>query len=137
MYKTVFIYGAILALLVFVLKSIEYKFWIRDLSTETYIAFIAVAFTFLGIWVGHKLLRRKTPDAFIRNGEAISYLKISDREIEVLEQLAEGYTNQQVADRLFISVNTVKSHIKNMYEKLEVGSRTAAIYKAKSLKIIP
>lgn len=136
MYKTVFIYGVILALLVFVLKSIEYKFWIKDLSTETYIAFIAVAFTLLGIWVGHKLLRRKTPEAFVRNAEAISYLKISEREIEVLEQLAEGYTNQQVADRLFISVNTVKTHIKHTYEKLDVSSRTAAIHKAKSLKII-
>lgn len=136
MYKTVLIYGVILALLVFALKSIEYKLLIRDLTTETYISLIAVTFTLLGIWVGHKLLNRKTVDAFIRNNEVIAYLKISEREIEVLEQLALGYTNQQVADQLHISINTVKSHVKHMYEKLEVSGRTAAIHKAKSLKII-
>jgi DNA-binding CsgD family transcriptional regulator len=138
MKKTVLIYGSVLALLVFTLQYFEYRVLVHDLSAEFYITVIAVMFTGLGIWVGRKLTTRKAPvAAFQKNTKALDYLGISERELEVLELVAEGLSNQQVADKLFVSINTVKTHLSRVYEKLEVKRRTQAVEKAKSLKLIP
>ena len=138
MKKTIILYGVILAVLTILLKIIEYKFLVREITVEIYITIIAIAFTALGIWVGLKTFNYKgsSENEFVRNTKIIETLTISKRELQVLEQLAHGLTNQQVADQLFISINTVKTHVKNLYEKLEVTGRTKAILKAKSLKII-
>ncbi len=106
-------------------------------------------FTGLGIWLALKLTKPKIntvivekeiflnpPDQFILNREEIKRLNLSNREMEVLQLMAEGLSNQEIASRLFVSLNTIKTHSSNLFEKLDVRSRTQAIDKAKRLSII-
>ncbi len=140
MKKTILFYGLTLAALVALLKFIEYRFLIRDLSLEFYIGMVALLFTGLGIWAGLKITRRKTvlvnPN-FALNDTEINRLGISPRELEVLELISKGLSNQEIADQLFVSVNTVKTHASNLFMKMDVKRRTQAIQKAKELQLIP
>lgn len=140
MKRTVLIYGASLAGLIALLKYVEYKYLLRDFSLEFYVGVLAIAFTGLGIWVGPKLLRRKihvvSPN-FVFDESILQRLGISKREHEVLELMARGQSNQEIAESLFVSVNTVKTHLSNLFLKLEVSRRTQAIQKAKILGLIP
>ncbi len=92
----------------------------------------------MGVWLGNKLTTPKViaMPTFKKNEEAATYLGISDRELEVLSLVAEGLSNKQIADKLFVSINTVKTHLSRIYEKLEVKRRTQAVEKAKSLDLI-
>ncbi len=142
MKRTIFIYGLALAVLVFLMKYLEYRFMVRELSIEFYIGLIAVAFTILGVWAGLKLTTKKIVTVqvgpqFVLNETELHRLGISKREHEVLELMAQGLTNQQIADKLFVSVNTIKTHTSNLFLKLEVSRRTQAISKGKQLRLIP
>ena len=97
---------------------------------------IAILFTGLGVWVGYRLTGRGSSDEFEKNTRALETLGISDREYEVLVLLAGGHTNKEIADQLFVSPNTVKTHLANLYGKLQVSRRTQAIHKAKALRLI-
>jgi ATP/maltotriose-dependent transcriptional regulator MalT len=91
----------------------------------------------LGMWVGAKLFRRSPPPAaFEANVKAQQSLGISERELEVLELLAAGRSNKEIAGQLNVSPNTVKTHVARLYEKLEVGRRTEAILRARELGMI-
>jgi two-component system, NarL family, response regulator LiaR len=142
MRKTI-LYGLILAALIFFLKVIEYKFVVRELAIEFYIGIIAVMFTAVGIWAGLKLTSAKkiivtvSESSFILNDDNLRYYGISKREHEVLELMAQGLSNQEIADRLFVSVNTIKTHSSSLFVKLDVKRRTQAIQKGKSLNLIP
>jgi NarL family two-component system response regulator LiaR len=139
----IFLYGCVLAVFVFLLKWLEYRYLLRDLSVEFYMGVIAVFFTAIGIWTGLKLVGKKkvvvevpVPD-FVFDESRLQQLGISKREYEVLELMAQGLSNQEIADKLFVSPNTVKTHTSNLFLKLEVGRRTQAIQKAKKLRLIP
>jgi len=140
MKRTILIYGLSLAALIFLLKFIEYRFFIRDLSLEFYIGAIAIFFTVLGIWAGLKLTKKKsiiiTNPAFRFDQTRLDSLGISKREYEVLELIAKGLSNQEIADKLFVSLNTIKTHSSNLFLKLEVSRRTQAVQKAKELQLI-
>lgn len=140
MTRTALIYGISLAVLIALLKYIEYRFLLRDFTLEFYVGLVAVIFTGLGIWVGPRLMRRKVvivrPD-FVLDESALQRLGISKREHEVLELMAKGHSNQEIAEKLFISVNTVKTHLANLFLKLEASRRTQAIQRAKELRLIP
>jgi DNA-binding CsgD family transcriptional regulator len=140
MKRTIIIYGLSLAALIFVLKFIEYRFLVRDLSLEFYIGAIAIFFTVLGVWAGLKLTKKKTiiitNPAFQFDQNRIDSLGISKREYEVLELMAKGLSNQEIADKLFVSLNTIKTHSSNLFLKLEVSRRTQAVQKAKELQLI-
>lgn len=137
MKKTILIYGLSLAALVFLLEYFEYRYFVRDLSTEAFIFIIALMFAGLGLWVGQKLTApKKVSIEFHKNKKALDYLGISERELEVLELVAEGLSNKEIAGKLFVSINTVKTHLSRLYEKLEVNRRTQAVEKAKSLRLI-
>jgi NarL family two-component system response regulator LiaR len=140
MKRTIFYYGLSLAFLVSVLKYLEYRLWVRDLSLEFYIGLMALMFTSLGVWVGLRLTRKKVirvgPE-FVLNEAELQRLGISKREQEVLALMAQGHSNQEIADKLFVSLNTVKTHTSNLFLKLEVSRRTQAIQKGKNLRLIP
>jgi NarL family two-component system response regulator LiaR len=140
MKRTILIYGLSLAALIFLLKFIEYRFLVRDLSLEFYIGAIAIFFTVLGVWAGLKLTKKKTiiitNPAFQFDQNRIDSLGISKREYEVLELMAKGLSNQEIADKLFVSLNTIKTHSSNLFLKLEVSRRTQAVQKAKELQLI-
>lgn len=140
--NVVLYYGIGLAVLVFLLKYVEYRFLVKDLSMEFYIGVVAILFTGMGIWVGTKLLHGKRNEESqhqpnVPDQAAIESLSISARELEVLQLMAKGNSNQEIADALFISLPTVKSHSSNLFGKLDVRRRTQAVHKAKSLGILP
>jgi two-component system, NarL family, response regulator LiaR len=138
--KTILIYGLAMAILIFALKYLEYRLVVHDLSTEFYVGVIAIFFTGLGIWAGLRLTRGKVilvgPE-FVFNETELQRLGISKREHEVLELMAKGLSNQEIADKLFVSLNTIKTHTSNLFLKLEVSRRTQAVQKAKELRLIP
>jgi len=140
MRKTILLYGIALAALAGILKFIEYRFLVRDLSLEFYLGTAAVLFTGLGVWVGLRLTRRKViianPD-FKLNEPELQRLGISKREYEVLELIAQGLSNQEIAERLFVSLSTVKTHSSNLFMKLDARRRTQAIHRAKELGLLP
>jgi ATP/maltotriose-dependent transcriptional regulator MalT len=124
-----------------VLRLIEYQFLVRAHIFEIYGGLIALIFMGLGIWAGLKLTKRKTTTIFVQtpvefDENKIKDLGISKRESEVLELISQGLSNQEIADKLFVSLNTVKTHSARLFEKLEVKSRTKAIHKAKELGLI-
>ncbi len=148
--KANIIYGISLAFLLLFLKWLELKFIIFDHSYEIYIGFIAVIFTTLGIWLALNLSKPRietiviekevyieNPGKFIQNTSLISELEISKRELEILNLLAQGHSNQEIASQLFVSLSTVKAHNQNLFEKLDVKRRIQAVEKAKKLNIIP
>ena len=142
MRRTVIIYGLALAALTGLLKLVEYKYLIRDIPLEFYIGAVAVMFTAIGIWAGLRLTRPNIVEVeingpFERDEAALGKLGISRREFEVLELIAAGLSNQDLADRLFVSTSTVKTHVSNILAKLDAGRRTEAIARAKELRIIP
>lgn len=141
MRKTILMYGVAMALLLVLLKVMEYRLVLRDLSMEAAVGFLALVFTSLGAWAGIRLTRRKTvvlPDPNFRvNRQELHRLGISKREHEVLELMARGLSNQQIADSLFISLSTVKTHSSNLFQKLGVERRTQALQKARESGILP
>lgn len=141
MKRTILVYGLSLAALISLLKFLEYRLFVRDLSIEFYVGIVAVMFTILGVWVGLKLTRKKTiiitnPN-FQFDESRLEKLGISKREYEVLELMAKGLSNQEIADKLFVSLNTIKTHSSNLFLKLEAKRRTQAIQRAKELQLIP
>lgn len=140
MKKTIILYGLSLAAMVALLKLMEYRLFIRELSWEVYVGVVAVLFTALGVWVGRRITTRRvvmaSPD-FKLDEHALERLGISKREHEVLELISRGHSNQEIADKLFVSVNTIKTHSSNLFQKLEVSRRTQAIQRGKELGLIP
>jgi len=143
------LYGVSLALLLFVLRWLELRFLIMNHIIEIYIGAIALLFTGLGIWLAHKLTTPKVEtriierevyvtagDEFMINEPERIRLGISHRELEVLQLVAEGLSNQEIGDRLFVSLNTVKTHSSRIFEKLEVRNRTQAVERARRLGLI-
>lgn len=135
--KTIALYAAALALGAFVLNWLEYKYVTKVFAGEVYILILAAGFTTLGAWAGHRLTRKRVSPVFEKNDAAIASLGISPREYETLELLANGLTNKEIARKLEVSPNTVKTHLARLYEKLNVQRRTQAIQKAKELALIP
>jgi NarL family two-component system response regulator LiaR len=141
------LYSFCMALLAFTLKWMQWKFFITDNSVEIYVGLIAVLFTALGIWISHQLtgkkvkvvvMEKETPATpFELNQQELVKLNLTSREYEVLQLMAQGRSNQEIAESLFLSVSTVKTHASNLFIKMEVKRRTQAIEKAKRLGITP
>jgi ATP/maltotriose-dependent transcriptional regulator MalT len=122
------------------MKYIEYQFLAKSFSIEFYVGVVAIFFTGLGVWAGLKLTKKQIKvvgPEFVQNETELSRLEISKRELEVLELMATGFSNQEIADNLFLSLNTVKTHSSNLFLKLDVKRRTQAVQKAKTLGLIP
>ena len=149
-HKATIVYSISLAFLLFLLKWLELRFIIFDHSFEIYIGFIAVIFTALGIWLALKLSKPKFEtvvvekevyvnrnENFVLDTSLVAQLALSKRELEILSLLARGHSNQEIAAKLFVSLSTVKTHIQNLFEKLDVKRRIQAVEKAKRLNLIP
>ena len=148
--KAIIVYSISLAFLLFLLKWLELRFIIFDYSFEIYIGFIAIIFTALGIWLALKLSKPKINtvvvekevyvtrnENFVLDTSLVSQLELSKRELEILSLLAQGHSNQEIAAKLFVSLSTIKTHIQNLFEKLDVKRRIQAVEKAKRLRLIP
>jgi DNA-binding NarL/FixJ family response regulator len=137
MVKYAVVYGLALAAGAFVLQWLQYNYITKVFAPEIYIALIALGFTGLGIWAGARLTPKTVAGPFARNEAALKALGLTEREVKVLELLAAGSANKEIARVLDISPNTVKTHIANLFQKLEAQRRTQAIQKARELRLIP
>jgi DNA-binding NarL/FixJ family response regulator len=136
MWRTVLIYGALLAAGAIGLQWLQYQMLVRTHPAEIYIALTAVTFMALGAWLAVKLWRRPSPVAADPDPEAPRLLGISGREFEVLEHLAAGRSNKEIALHLAVSPNTVKTHVARLFEKLGARRRTQAILRARELGLL-
>ena len=145
-YGQLILYGISMALLLFLLKWLELRFVIIDHALEIYVGAIALIFTGLGIWLAMKILKPKVTvvekevylnSPFSINKKELELLNLSKRELEVLQLMSEGLSNKEIADRLFVSLSTIKTHSNNLFDKMNVERRTQAIDKGKRLGIIP
>lgn len=143
--KQVILYGVLLGVVAAAMELLKFNLIVVENTFEVYALLVALLFGGVGIWVGIKLFTKNKQLIVIEGGgtpglvdeEKIKELGISKREYEVLELIARGHTNQEVAELLFVSPNTVKTHLANIFAKLDVNRRTQAIQRAKDLNILP
>jgi two-component system, NarL family, response regulator LiaR len=152
--KTVFLYGTLAGVLIALLQLVEYRYLVLEHSLEIYGGIVAALFSALGIWLGLKLTRTRetvvvrevavhvpVPVAagapFVRDAARQEQLGITAREMEILEAIAAGLSNREIAGRLFVSENTVKTHAGRVFAKLGAQRRTQAVQRAKEAGLIP
>ncbi len=142
--RDIAIYGLCGGVLVTVLKLTEYRFLVVEHSFEIYGGLIAALFAALGIWLGLTITRRKETPApfapaipFVANNQNLEQLGITPREFEVLGLIAAGLSNREIAEKLFVSENTVKTHSSRLFGKLGASRRTQAVQRAKQEGLIP
>lgn len=151
--KTVLLYGLLGGVLIAALKLVEYRYLVLEHSLELYGGIVALLFSMVGIWLGRKLTRPRerlvvtevpvrvevrvpAGGPFVRDEERVRELGITPRELEILEALAAGLSNKEIAARLFVSENTVKTHAARVFAKLSARRRTQAVQLAKAAGII-
>ena len=152
-YKQVILYAISLVVILILLQTLQYKLVLLNHSFELYMLCIALLFTGLGIWLAIKLMKPKTKIETVVVEKTVyekvfteeelkaiekekQKLGLSSREIEVLQLMAQGFSNQEIADKLFLSLPTIKTHSSNLFLKLDVKRRTQAIEKARQLRLI-
>jgi DNA-binding CsgD family transcriptional regulator len=146
--KLILVYGLVGGLLIAGLKIIEYRFLVVSHSLEIYGGLIALLFAVVGIWLGLKLTKTKetvvvkeipvpVSKPFEVNQEKVDELGITKRELEILQLIAEGMSNREIAEKLFVSENTVKTHSSRLLDKLSAKRRTQAIQIGKQFGLIP
>jgi len=142
------IYGLCGGVLILLLKLIEFRFLVIEHSIEIYGGLVAALFAGLGIWLGLKLTKKeevvvvkevKVPatEPFSLNQDRVRELGVTPRELEILELIARGMSNREIADTLFVSENTVKTHSSRLFDKLSAKRRTQAVQIAKDQGLIP
>lgn len=148
MKRQILIYGLLGGILIVALKLIEYRFLVIEHSVEIYGGLIAAVFAVLGIWLGLKLTGKKeiiierevfvpTGQPFSLNQQKLVQLGITKRELEILELIASGLSNREIAEKLFVSENTVKTHSSRLFDKLSAKRRTQAVQLGKEMGLIP
>jgi DNA-binding CsgD family transcriptional regulator len=138
MWKQATLYGLLLTLGTFALQWLDYQRMARVHAGDIYDFLLAAGFLALGLWIGARVLgRRAAPPAFDGNPRALAELGISPRELAVLREIAAGHSNKQIAARLHVSPNTVKTHVARLFEKLGARRRTEALRKARELGLVP
>jgi two-component system, NarL family, response regulator LiaR len=146
--RDILLYGVCGGLLIVILKLTEYRFLVADHSVEIYVALVAALFAGLGIWLGLTLTREKPAtvikevtvqpvDPFVADEARVSQLGITARELEILGLIAAGLSNREIAGRLFVSENTVKTHSSRLFDKLGAKRRTQAVQIGKTSRLIP
>jgi len=142
------IYGLCGGVLIIALKLIEYRFLVIEHSVEIYGGLIALLFALLGGWLGLKLTKKKEvvvfkevlvsdSGPFALNQGKLRELSITPRELEILALIANGMSNREIAEKLFVSESTVKTHSSRLFEKLSAKRRTQAVQIGQELGLIP
>jgi DNA-binding CsgD family transcriptional regulator len=148
MKRHVLIYGLVGGLLVTVLQWTEYRFLVLEHSIEIYGALIGAIFAVLGIWLGIKLtgtrqtiVVKEVPvpagGSFVTDDKKREDLGITRREIEILELIAQGMSTREIAGKLYVSENTVKTHSSRVFDKLGAKRRTQAVQLGREFGLLP
>lgn len=137
-----------MAILLLLLRWLEFRFLVLEHQYEIYIGIIALLFLLFGIWLANKITKPKVKtivvekeirvamENFVLNETELQQRNISKRELEVLTLMAKGLSNQEIAEQLFVSLNTIKTHSAKLFEKLDVKRRTQAVETAKKLQLL-
>ena len=136
MKKTIFVFSALIVALLVLFQLSKYAYLSGDISIEITIGVIAVVFFFIGIYINRKTQRKKEKTTPEINLKKVEQLGISQREYEVLVQISKGLSNKEIANTLFVSESTIKTHVSNLLVKLNAKRRTQAIQRAKDLQIL-
>ena len=136
MKKTVIIFSLLILALILLFQIGKYTVWSGNLKFEIFLAVVAIIFFFIGIYLNKKSLSKKHSTSYEIDFKKIEKLEISKREYEVLQLISKGYSNKEVAERLFLTESTIKTHVSNLLVKLDAKRRTQAIEIAKAQKII-
>ncbi|MDC8005982.1 LuxR C-terminal-related transcriptional regulator [Aureisphaera galaxeae] len=138
MKKTVFVFGALIIALLTLFQLSKFTISSGSLGIEVVIAIIAIIFFIIGVYINRRARNTSTENSEIHkiDDQKVAELGLSKREHEILMKISEGLSNKEIADQLFVSESTVKTHVSNLFTKLDVKRRTQAVQKAKSLKII-
>lgn len=136
MKKTILVFGLLILALLLLFQFSKYAVISGDLKVELVVAVIAIVFFFVGVYINKKSLHKPKTNHQIINHKKIKELDISKREYEVLQKIAEGLSNKEIADSLFLSESTIKTHVSNLLVKLDAKRRTQAVKKAKSFQIL-
>jgi len=137
MWRLVAFYGALLAAGTLALQWLDYQWMARSHAGEIYIALMAAGFLALGVYVGARAFSASRPASADGNPQAQTALGISPRELTVLQHLAAGRSNKEIAIELDVSPNTIKTHVTRLFEKLEAKRRTDAVNKARQIGLLP
>ncbi|MBA2688479.1 MAG: response regulator transcription factor [Gemmatimonadaceae bacterium] len=152
MRKTILLYGILAGALIALLSLIEYRYLVISHSVEIYGALVALVFTAAGLWLGLRLTTAREKivirevevpvvldrsSAFIPNETSLERLAITARELEILQLIALGLSTKEIAEKVFVSENTVKTHSGRIFEKLNARRRTQAVLLAQKAGIIP
>ena len=138
MKKTILVFSALIIALLVLFQLSKYTYASGDASIENIIAVIAILFFFIGIYINKKSAQRNSASSdYEIDHKKIEELGISKREYEVLMEISKGYSNKEIGEKLFVSESTIKTHVSNVFTKLDAKRRTQAIQKAKELQIIP
>jgi DNA-binding CsgD family transcriptional regulator len=148
MRKHILLYGLLGGVLIAGLRLIEYRWLVVEHSVEIYGALVAAVFASVGIWLGLKLTRNTetvvvrevmvaAPLNFVRDQGKVESLGITPRELEILELIAQGLSNREIAERVYVSENTIKTHSSRVFDKLGARRRTQAVQLGKELRLIP
>jgi DNA-binding CsgD family transcriptional regulator len=147
--KTILIYGLLGGVLIAGLKLIEYRYLVVEHSIEVYGGLVALLFSGLGIWLGLRITGRRdrvvvrevpvvaSAGPFVPDAARLEQLGITPRELQILEHIAAGMSNREIAEKLFVSENTVKTHSSRLFEKLDAKRRTQVVQRAKDARLIP
>jgi DNA-binding NarL/FixJ family response regulator len=141
--RDILIFGLCGGVLITILKLTEYRFLVVEHSVEIYGGLVAAIFSAMGIWLGLTLTRKKqsasqpTGVPFTLDGDRLNELGITPRELEILGLIAAGLSNREIAGRLFVSENTVKTHSSRLFDKLGARRRTQAVQLGKEARLIP
>lgn len=136
MKKTVFVFGLLILAILLLFHFSKYALISNNLRIELIIAFIAIVFFFVGIYINKKSLSKPIAPSETINYQKIKDLDISNREYEVLQKISEGLSNKEIAEALYLSESTIKTHVSNLLVKLNAKRRTQAVQMAKSFQII-
>lgn len=144
--RQILLYGLILGLLLAFMQFIQYRLVFIQHAESVYTGLVALVCCIAGIWAGHKIASKWNPQSAepaplvpataVPDEKVLARWNITPRELEVLQLIAQGLSNQEIAGRLFLSLNTVKTHTSNVFSKLDVQRRTQAIQKAKELGLL-
>ena len=136
MKKTILVFGLLILALLLLFQFSMYAIISSDLKVELIVAVIAIIFFFVGVYINKKSLHKSVEPTVAIDHQKIKDLDISNREYEVLQKIAEGLSNKEIAESLFLSESTIKTHVSNLLVKLDAKRRTQAVKKAKSFQIL-
>jgi DNA-binding NarL/FixJ family response regulator len=145
-FRDLALYGGCGGILIAVLRLAEYRFLVLQHSVEIYWSIVAAVFAGLGIWLGGTITKKKpevvvrevrVDGPFVLDENRVRELQLTPRELEILGLIAQGLSNKEIAERVFVSESTVKTHASRMFDKLGARRRTEAVQLGKSWRLIP